>query len=165
MVLVVVRSIRIALYTIFVLSVCNQFFFSWGVVPSSSMEPTLAKGSFIVVQKFNVRPKDGDIVTFYPPKRSGLSVKLVKRVEGVGGQWVSVQDGELIRDGRLVPSLVRANYSMPKTYVPKGKLFVLGDNRNHSYDSHIWGSFSERRVIGVAVLELFPKFQWLSRVQ
>jgi signal peptidase I len=96
-------------------------------------------------------PRRGDIVVF---KSSGYSPpESIKRVIGLPGEVVAVHGGMVHIDGHLlrepyVPAGYGARYVMRALKVPRHAVFVLGDNRNNSYDSHSWGPLAEKLIIG-----------------
>ncbi len=132
-------------------------------IPSGSMEPTLRPGDRIVAEKllrwFHA-PRPGDIVVFAPPPGAPASTPaLVKRVVAGPGQMVAVERGRVLVDGQPVPEPYVAEppaYDLPPLRVPEGHLFVLGDNRNRSVDSHVWGFVPISHVIGRAVFRYWP---------
>lgn len=132
-------------------------------VDGFSMNPTLQDGEYILVNRLAYKighPVRGDIVVFsFPmdPKQD-----LIKRVIGLPGESISVQDGKVMING--VP-LEEPYIAAPPIYngtweVPKGQLFVLGDNRNESKDSHEWGLLPIENVVGRAVLIYWPPPEW-----
>jgi len=137
-------------------------------IPSGSMLPTLQLQDRILVEK--VRPRLGRplplgaIVVFRAPPalvEAGYDPKaaLIKRVVGEPGDRVEVRDGQLWRNGAAVaePWLAEPiDYRFGPVTVPAGHLMVLGDNRNASFDSHLWGPLPEGDVIGTAVLRYWP---------
>ncbi len=136
-------------------------------IPSESMEPTLWPGDRIVVEKITYRqrpPQAGDIVVFYTPpllERMGYGhdQALIKRVIATAGDTVAVHDGQVwVNDRPLTePYTTEAPvYTMPPLTVPANALFVMGDNRNHSNDSHIWGFLPMENVIGRAIACYWP---------
>jgi len=149
-------------------------------IPSLSMYPTLTVNDQIAVEKFSkffssAGPRCGDLVVFTPPKAyyeakmqkwNGVGPKpvlprtsLVKRVVAVGGDLIEVSDGVLIRNGQVeYEPYVRdaMRYSLSPTMVPAGFVYVLGDNRNVSADSHIWGPLPVENVVGKAFYILWP---------
>ena len=132
-------------------------------VDGFSMNPTLQDGEYILVNRLAYKighPIRGDIIVFsFPmdPKQD-----LIKRVIGLPGESIFVQDGKVMING--VP-LEEPYIAAPPIYngtweVPKGQLFVLGDNRNESKDSHEWGLLPLENVVGRAVLIYWPPPEW-----
>lgn len=131
-------------------------------IPSGSMEPTLKENDRIIVSKLNYHfqePRRGDIVVFkYPmdPKRS-----FVKRLIAVGGETVAIRNSRLYINGQPVPEEylppgLRINSDYGPVEVPKGSYFMLGDNRNNSDDSRVWGFLPENLIIGKALIIYWP---------
>ncbi|HHU86985.1 MAG: signal peptidase I [Pelotomaculaceae bacterium] len=130
-------------------------------IPSGSMEPNLKENDRIIVSKLNYHfqePERGDIVVFkYPrdPKRN-----FVKRLIASGGETVALKDSRLYINGEVVPEnylpggLRFADFGPVK--VPEGHYLMLGDNRNNSDDSRVWGFLSEDLIIGEAVVIYWP---------
>jgi signal peptidase I len=137
-------------------------------IPSGSMLPTLQLQDRVLVEK--LRPRlhrplpDGSIVVFRAPPvlvAAGYDPQaaLIKRVIGQPGEVIEVRAGQLIRDGAVVEEPWRRDaidYSFGPFTVPAEHLLVLGDNRNASLDSHLWGPLPQRQVIGTAVLRYWP---------
>ncbi|HHZ16921.1 MAG TPA: signal peptidase I [Clostridia bacterium] len=114
------------------------------MVPSASMVPTIQIGDRLVVEKITHRfwgLERGDVIVFEAPDELGMRDDLIKRLIGLPGDTVEVRDGRLYVNNQLQdePYLAEAiAYDFPAVTVPEGKIFVLGDNRNFSYDSHEW---------------------------
>jgi signal peptidase I len=137
-------------------------------IPSGSMLPTLQLKDRILVEKLSThlgRPlSPGTIVVFHPPeilKQAGYdpNTALIKRVVAVAGDTVEVRGGQLWRNGSLAQPdwrLQAMDYQLAPITVPPGQLLVLGDNRNASLDSHLWGPLPADRVIGRAIWRYWP---------
>ena len=141
-------------------------------IPSGSMLPTLQLQDRILVEKLSprvdrVRHKAlplNSIVVFRVPEplvQAGYDpdAALIKRVVGRPGDQLEVRDGQLRRNGEAVdePWLNEAiDYVMAPVTVPDNELWVMGDNRNASLDSHLWGPLPEADVIGTAILRYWP---------
>lgn len=136
-------------------------------IPSPSMVPTLAVGDRLLVEKVSYRlhsPKQGDIVVFEPPPQLQeygytASQAFIKRVIGLPGQTVQITQGKVYIDGQPLTenyTLEAPEYEMPPVEVPADSLFVMGDNRNDSNDSHVWGFLPAQNVIGRAALRFWP---------
>jgi len=134
-------------------------------IPSGSMEPTLQVGDRILVDKISQQwqsPQRGDILIFYPPKSPAIednSKAYIKRLIGIEGDRLAVRGGIVYRNDQALdePYIAEApKYSMRPVVVPKGYYWMMGDNRNHSNDSHIWGFLPKENVIGKATIRFFP---------
>jgi signal peptidase I len=147
-------------------------------IPSESMAPTLAVGDRLIIEKVTARfssPRRGEILVFYPPNThpsdGGLALRVVrklgftpdvayiKRVIGLPGETLAIHDGQVWIDGKALvePYLNEPpNYTLDPVRVPAGHLFMLGDNRNNSQDSHVWGPLPIENVIGQAAVRFWP---------
>jgi len=131
-------------------------------VPSGSMEPTLRP----VDQLVTINERDyrrGEIVVLRDPYEEGAY--LVKRIIGVGGDTIGVQRGALFINGEFASEPYLAAPPLYQIYppvsVPDGHIFILGDNRNNSEDSHNRGeSYPESLIIGRVIFIYFPYDRW-----
>jgi signal peptidase I len=162
-------------------------------IPSGSMIPTLAIGDRVLVEKVSYRfrePERGEIIVFQRPgserARAGASgqlrsfleglglaqpdadIDLIKRVIGLPGEKVRVRKGVVFVNGkRLDESYAQPETrSFPTTVVPKGQLFMMGDNRMNSQDSRFpeLGTVPLRNVVGRAFVILWPPKQATARM-
>ena len=123
------------------------------------MKPTLQPGEFLLVNQLAYKigePDIGDIVVFHAPGGSGLDY--IKRVMGIPGDEVRVEDGLVfVNDQPLYESYIAEDpkYTGNWTF-PADSYFVLGDNRNNSSDSHLWGFVPEEDLVGRALLIYWP---------
>ena len=148
-------------------------------IPSGSMEDTLLVGDFLLANKFIygakipllpihlpalAEPKPGDIVIFKYPRNP--KVNYIKRCVAVEGQTVEIRDKVLYVDGKRFPNPSLSKYTDQRTRspgrdprdnfgpykVPKGHLFMMGDNRDNSADSRYWGPLPRELVLGKAMI-------------
>lgn len=132
-------------------------------VDGFSMNPTLENGEYILVNKLAYKmgaPARGDIIVFSYPLDP--SQDLIKRVIGLPGETVSVQNGKVSVNGVALdePYIADAPFYNGSWVISSGQLFVLGDNRNESKDSHEWGLLPIENVIGRAVVIYWPPRYW-----
>lgn len=147
-------------------------------IPSGSMKPTLLVGDHILVNKFIYgikmpyfrntlipirEPKKGDIVVFiYPEDRSK---DFIKRVIATSGDTVEIRNKKIYINGRLfkdkygvytddfvIPGSIQPRDNFGPVTVPPQSIFVMGDNRDQSYDSRFWGFVDLRDVLGKAFI-------------
>lgn len=131
-----------------VFAVISWLFFTnvlmFGNIPSCSMEPTLTTGDYAIVNGLAYvrhEPQRGDIVIFTTPESGDKT--LIKRIIGVPGDSLVFVDGYIYLNGELIheeylPEDVETNCALDFEEVPTGCYFVMGDNRENSYDSRFW---------------------------
>lgn len=177
-------------------------FADWYDVPTGSMKPTIVEGDRILVNKMAYRldlpftditlmktgtPQRGDIVVFNSKVADN---RLVKRVVGIPGDVVSMDNNQLIINGerlnykgsqtamtemidgkphamQLTPPLAE-RHSFGPVIVPEEHLLVLGDNRNHSADSRYYGFIPQAELLGRASRVLFsldPEAYYVPRTE
>ncbi len=134
-------------------------------IESESMKNTLFPGDRVVVNKLSYwmdPPQRGDIVVFDPPFDS--SAPYIKRVIGLPGDEVSIStDGVTVNGVPLIESYVQSDmfvYGSDTWIVTEDKFFMLGDNRDNSSDSRVWGLMPVENIIGKAVIVYWPPNQW-----
>jgi signal peptidase I len=141
-------------------------------IPSLSMFPTFDIGDQLLVDKVGKfsRGEQGyvrkDVVVFLPPEAyidlTGNKEALIKRVVATAGDTVEVKNNRLYINDIIQDEPYTAeypNYALDKVKVPQGCLLVLGDNRNKSFDSHVWGFLPDKNVIGRAVFKYWPPWR------
>lgn len=147
-------------------------------IPSGSMLPTLLIGDHLLVNKFiyGIRvpftgkilvpiktPDHGDVVVFRFPK--DRSIDYIKRVVGTPGDTVEIKAKKVFINGKPIDdkhayvsstAVLNAKASPRDNFgpiqVPEDRIFVMGDNRDNSYDSRFWGFVDQRDVLGKAFI-------------
>jgi signal peptidase I len=136
------------------------------IVSGASMEPTFHNGQYLIVDQLSYHtgePKRGDVIIFKYPKDP--SKYFIKRLVGIPGDTVSI-------NGNVITIMNEANpegFVLDEPYVAHmnpnttltevlgpGEYFVMGDNRDNSSDSRVWGILHEDLIVGRAFLRLFP---------
>ncbi len=162
----VVEAVGPLLFLLIILALCARLYHHYASVgiTSDSMAPTLMAGDKVIVDKMaylKSPPKRGDIVVFEDPRGGGEL--LTKRVIGLPGEWVLILKGTVFINGRpLSEPYVKHNIrERPQAwFVPKGYVFVLGDNRACSEDSRDFGPIEIRRIRGKVVWRYAPLSRW-----
>jgi signal peptidase I len=155
-------------------------------IPSESMVPTLEVGDRVLVSRISYRlhdPNRGDVVVFTSPFQNGGSddpgavqrvlhgilesiglrqpstEDFIKRVIGLPGETVEGKDGRILIGGRALEEPYLADKPVgdfPPKQIPAGALWVMGDNRNRSSDSRVFGPIDEHKIVGRAILRIWP---------
>ena len=172
----IIEWIAVAVGALAVALLIKTFLLQAFYIPSGSMEPTLALGDRVLVNKLSYHLHDinrGDVIVFRkPPGEPGDIDDLIKRVVATEGETVEFRDGNAYIDGLLLeePYL---NVDMPtnakgpipncentpestRCVVGEGRVFVLGDNRESSRDSRFFGPIENDSVVGRAFLKVWP---------
>jgi signal peptidase I len=149
-------------------------------IPSGSMEPTLLIGDHILVNKFIYgikaplinktiipirNPKRGDIIVFIYPL--DMKKDFIKRVIGLPGDKIRIVNNRIYINGKpyddscgVYGGRGKENQNLGPIIVPDDSLFVMGDNRDHSYDSRYWGFVPMESVKGKAMIIYWSWPHW-----
>lgn len=140
------------------------------LVSGSSMSPTFSDGDYLLIDQLTYRfraPERGEVAVFhYHTTPSDNSTYFIKRIIGLPGDEVRVQGGRVT----IINSEHPQGFTLDETYLPPGtdtsgsidtvlganEYFVLGDNRSYSFDSRSWGKLSNKDIVGVVRLRLWP---------
>jgi signal peptidase I len=146
--------------------------FQVALVPTGSMERTVLIGDHILVNRMGYwfsRVQRGDVVSFHPP--GNRNDVYLKRAVAVGGDRIEIRDDAVYVNGaRISEPYVHhvcelCETSNIKLRVPDGSLFVMGDNRELSEDSRVFGTVPESAVIGKPIMVLWsfsiPTEKWM----
>lgn len=157
----------ICLVSAFVIAMAlRTFVFELVRVDGDSMLPTLTTDERLFVEKISKLSEDGlnigDIIIVHYPGEENKSY--VKRIVGLPGDKLKVENGKLWRNGVLIQENYtldsRMNYDFEEYIVPEDSYFVMGDNRNDSMDSRVVGSISRNEIVGHAVCVIWPIWEF-----
>lgn len=150
---------KIATIFVFAFLLTHYFFFTIFIVNGASMDTTLANNDMMFVNRIyykNHPVARGDIIALYFPGE--VEKKFVKRVVGLPGETVTISEGSVSINGVLIsePYINGVQTKPDQTVVLEGdEYYVMGDNREVSSDSRIWGPLPKNYIIGKADHRLF----------
>ena len=129
-------------------------------VDGYSMEPSLHNNNYVIVSKVSYAPfgeiERGDVIVFRFPRDPDQDY--IKRVIGLPGDQVEILSGKVYVNDVLLdePYIMETTRREDSTVVPAGHVYVMGDNRNDSSDSRIWGGVEIENIVGKAVFTYWP---------
>ena len=130
------------------------------LVQGASMEPNFSTGDYLLVDEVTYRfrePVRGEVVVFKNPNNP--SEFYVKRVIGLPGESVLVNEDDVLIDGELIDEAYLQGDFSSGDYafvLSEDEYFVMGDNRQQSFDSRSWGPLEEGLIVGVVRLRFWP---------
>ena len=145
----------------------RTFIFEPFIVPTPSMEQTLMVGDKVIINKLSYNFTDverGDVIAFHSPIEEGK--ELVKRAIAIEGDEISLtSEGEIFINGErldegYLPDGQDIKYLNQVITVGEGEVFVMGDNRNNSFDSRFFGNIPEDKIFGEFVIIYWPPSRW-----
>ena len=156
----IVETVRIILFVLIIVLPIRLFVIQPFRVSGESMETTFQNGEYLIVDQISYRftePEYGEVIVFRYPKNP--SKYFIKRLLGMPSDTITIKDSVVSINGvdldepyaRTIEPLYNFELKLgPDEY------FVLGDNRNHSSDSRTWGALPKDKIVGRALIRLFP---------
>ncbi len=159
------ETFEIILIAVVSVYLVRTFIFQPFVVSGASMEPNFSTQDYLVIDEVTYRLRGlerGDVIVFHYPLQP--STYFIKRVVGLPGETVTLNGPEvkIVSGGKEM--LLGEDYLHGKKYsygelevkLKSDEYFVMGDNRNNSYDSRGWGSLEQKYIVGIARVRLWP---------
>lgn len=159
---------KIVVISVAVGVIANHTLIVNATVPTGSMENTVPVGSRLFMNRLSyvfADPQRGDIVTFPCPDEP--ETMYLKRIIGLPGETIEGKDGVIYINGKVL----KEDYIKEPSYkdfgpyeVPENSYFMMGDNRNNSWDSRYWSSkfVPKEDLVGKGIFEYYPKLKWLD---
>lgn len=143
----------------------RYFLFQPFIVKGDSMVPNFQSGDYLIVDEISYRflePERGDVIVFRYPKDT--KQRFIKRIIGLPGESIQIKDGNVFitKDGKTNQLTEEYLLNNLKTIgeigmnLNKDQFFVMGDNRDYSFDSRAWGVVPRSDIIGKAFLRILP---------
>ena len=162
----IVEILRFSLIALLIVVPIRMFIAQPFIVSGASMQETFHNGEYLIVDQVSYHlhnPERGDVVIFRYPKDP--SKYFIKRIIGIPGDTITIEDSTVTIVNEAYPEGFDLNEPYIKSMRPgvtiteelgDREYFVMGDNRDESSDSRVWGVLQEERIIGKAFLRLFP---------
>ena len=163
--LIFLEFVKIALLAGLTIGLVRYFLFKPFYVKGSSMVPTFEQSEYLIVDELTYRfrnPERGEVIVFHAPVGAGDFY--LKRIIGLPGERVKIEEKKIIifNNDYLQGVVLKEPYITEETNgaltitLSDSQFFVLGDNRDASYDSRQFGAIDRKAIIGRAVLRGFP---------
>ncbi len=162
----IVEILRFSLIALLIVIPVRMFIAQPFIVSGASMKETFHNGEYLIVDQVSYHlhsPQRGDVIVFRYPRDP--SKYFIKRIIGVPGDTISIENSIVSITNEGHPEGFNLNEPYIKSMKPNVAMsetlgdreyFVMGDNRDESSDSRVWGVLQEERIIGKAFLRLFP---------
>ncbi len=155
--------VKLAVLAALIVIPIRFFVFQPFIVNGQSMEPNYHSADYLIIDEVSYRfndPKRGDVVVFKYPKNT--SIKYIKRIIGLPGETIEIRNkGVFITKDGSTAKLDESAYLSADTYenwkrmtdyplttLGEGQYFVMGDNRDNSSDSRVWGLLPRKNIVG-----------------
>jgi len=159
--------LKIVVIAVAIVIPIRYFLFQPFIVKGESMLPNFENGDYLLIDEISFRfrpPQRGEVIVFRPPNQS--SVRYIKRIVGLPGETIQIKDGEVMisQGDNHFQLLDESDYLSHSTFtagslrltLKEGEYFVLGDNRQFSSDSRIFGPVPRENIIGRVFFRAFP---------
>ena len=152
----------------------RYFLFQPFFVRGESMNPNFESGDYLIVDEITYRfrpPQRGEVIVFKYPQNP--SQRFIKRIIGLPGETVEIKDGKVIIDRQGISQVLdESEYLLPgsstlgniRITLGENEYFVLGDNRDFSFDSRKFGPLAKDEIIGRVILRAWP-FAALAKIE
>ncbi len=134
---------------------------SRAVVEGQSMQPNFYTGQLVIVNRFAYffsRPVRGDVIVLHDPK--DVTQDFIKRVVGLPGETIQIKEGRVYVNGTMIEEPYITDFCRAGCdgtwQLKKDEYFVLGDNRNNSFDGHSFGPLPRDLIVGEAWIRYWP---------
>lgn len=161
------ETFEIVLVAVITVVIIRNFLIQPFLVSGASMEPNFSSGDYLLIDEITYRfrePERGEVAVFHYP--GDESTYYIKRIIGLPGERLAITDGKIIIFNKEHPK----GFNPEERYLPLGlgtsgkkeivlkdsEYFVLGDNRNYSFDSRSWGNLQKAEIVGLVRLRLWP---------
>ena len=159
-----IRQVMAIILLAGVIFIALQYTLQSSIVVGSSMQPNFQEGQRLIISKIVYtfqEPERGDVIVFHPPNNSRGDY--IKRVIALPHDIVGIEEGIVYVNGSPLdePYIEDApRYTLEEYEVPENNYFVLGDNRNHSNDSHNGWVLPRQNIIGKVWVAIWPPNEW-----
>lgn len=158
---------EVVLVAVITVLIIRNFLIQPFLVSGASMEPNFSSGDYLLIDEVSYRfrqPERGEVVVFHYP--ADESTYYIKRIIGLPSERLIIDEGKIMIFNKEHPK----GFAVEEDYLPIGtetsggeevilknnEYFVLGDNRNYSFDSRSWGSLQKAEIVGLVRLRLWP---------
>lgn len=157
--------VKFALFALIIIVPIRMYVASPFIVSGASMDPSFKTGHYLIVDQISYNfnePARGEVIIFRYPKDP--SKFFIKRIIGLPGETITISAGNVLIESDLLPGGITLNepyITHPKSdssiiKLGEDEYFVMGDNRQESSDSRVWGPLEKNMIVGKAFLRLLP---------